>query len=154
MVLLDTNLFIIDRFFPRDPHYTVNREFLDHLPDLDAGFSLFSLLELCGIASFNLNATELKRWSYHFDQVYHVQILEPLDLGEGLARDWLTSFLRDVFDLYARKMTWGDAVLLHTAESHHADTIVTWNKKHFTNRTSIPVLTPDQYLTTHLTAPL
>jgi hypothetical protein len=44
---------------------------------MDAGFCIFSLFELCGISSFNLSPEELKRWSYHFDKVYGVEILEP-----------------------------------------------------------------------------
>lgn len=147
MVLLDTNVFIIDRFFPRDNRYTANQAFMAQLSAMEASFSIFSLFELCGISSFNLSPTELKRWMYHFDKVYDVQILEPQGLRTQLALDWFEQFSSALFDLFERKMTWGDAVLLHTAEEHDVDAIVTWNKKHFEGRTAIHVLTPEEYMT-------
>ena len=55
MVLLDTNIFVIDRFFARDENYTTNQAFLIRSRKIDCGFSIFSLFELCGIASFNLS---------------------------------------------------------------------------------------------------
>ena len=75
MILLDTNVFIIDRFFPRDERYESNKAFVARLPEVEAGFSIFSLFELCGISSFNLSAEELKRWMYHLDAVFDVVII-------------------------------------------------------------------------------
>jgi hypothetical protein len=148
MILLDTNIFVIDRFFPRDVRFDVNREFLGLLPDTRAGFSIFSLFELCGISSFNLSSEELKRWSYHFDEVYSVEIIDPPGLHTELAADWFARFSLDILDVLGRKMTWGDGMLLKTAEDYSVETIVTWNKKHFETRTPIQVLTPGEYLDT------
>ena len=146
MILLDTNVFIIDRFFPRDKRHKANKAFIEHLPEVDAGFYIFSLFELCGICSFNLSPTELKRWMYHFDEVFSVQILEPQGLYTDLAADWFERFMSRIFELYERKMTWGDAVLLQAAEDYGVEAIITWNKKHFENRTTIHVMTPEEYL--------
>jgi len=146
MVLLDTNVFVIDRFFRRDERYEMNSRLIARLPELEAGFSIFSLFELCGISSFNLSSEELRRWSYHFDKVYGVEILEPQGLDTTLAADWFARFSSRIFDLFGNKMTWGDAVLLKTAEDYSAETIITWNKKHFEGRTTIAVLTPREYL--------
>jgi len=38
MVLLDTNVFVIDRFFRRDERYEVNRQLVARLPRMEAGF--------------------------------------------------------------------------------------------------------------------
>jgi hypothetical protein len=38
MVLLDTNVFVIDRFFPRDERYEVNKRFIAQLPEVNFGF--------------------------------------------------------------------------------------------------------------------
>ena len=51
-----------------------------------------------------------------------------------------------MFELFGRKMTWGDAVLLKTAEDYEVEAIITWNKKHFEGRTTIEILTPEEYL--------
>ncbi|MDI6794772.1 MAG: hypothetical protein QME81_18220 [bacterium] len=74
MIFLDTNIFLIDRFFKRDLKYPVNKAFLETLSKIDAGVSIFVLLELCGIASFNLSTEELNKWMYRFDKVYDVTI--------------------------------------------------------------------------------
>jgi hypothetical protein len=144
MVLLDTNVFIIDRFFPKDANYPVNKDFIERLPTIEAGFSIFSLFELCGISSFNLSAQELNRWMYQFDQVYDIRILEPSHLHISSAIDWFKQFGVQLFDLFSRKMTWGDAVLLNCAEQYRVESIITWNKRHFINRTAIPILTPGE----------
>lgn len=146
MVLLDTNVFVIDRFFYRDERYGVNKQFITALPEMEAGFCIFSLFELCGILSFNLSSQELKRWSYYFDEVYNIAILEPQGLYTVAAADWFADFSARMFELLGRKMTWGDAVLLKTAEEYAVETIITWNKKHFEDRTTIEVLTPEEYL--------
>ena len=148
MILLDTNVFVIDRFFPRDERYEVNKQFVARLPKMEAGFCIFSLFELCGISSFNLSPEELKRWSYHFDEVYGVEIVEPQGLYTVLAAEWFTRFSSQIFELLGRKLTWGDAVLLETAEYYEVEAIITWNKKHFEGRTTIKTLTPEEYLMT------
>jgi predicted nucleic acid-binding protein len=51
-----------------------------------------------------------------------------------------------MFELFGRKMTWGDAVLLKTAEDFCVEAIITWSKKHFESRTMIEILTPKEYL--------
>ena len=146
MVLLDTNIFVIDRFFARDENYTTNQAFLSRSRKIDCGFSIFSLFELCGIASFNLSPVELRRWSYDFRRIYGVKVLEPLGLSNASAAEWFAQFSRDMFSLFERKMSWGDAVLLQTAEDYDTEVILTWNKKHFEGRTTIRILTPAEYL--------
>lgn len=87
---------------------------------------------------------------YYFDEVYDVVILEPQGLYTQLAAEWFEQFGTALFDLFERKMTWGDAVLLYTAEEYDVDAIVTWNTKHFKDRTTIRVLTPEEYTTSCL----
>ncbi|MEM7531961.1 MAG: hypothetical protein AAF639_07290 [Chloroflexota bacterium] len=147
MPLLDTNLFVTDRFFKRDAKYADNRLFLDQLSEIDATFSIFSLIELCGISSFQLSDKELKLWMNDFGDTYPVTILYPDDLNEDMSSPiWFESHTKAVFQIMRRKMTWGDAVIVLTAEQYQVDAIVTWNKKDFIGRTSIPILSPTEYL--------
>jgi hypothetical protein len=106
------------------------------------------LFELCGVSSFNLSATELKQWAYQFDEVYPVTILGPRGLRAHSATTWFLNFSNTMFDMFGRRMTWGDAVLLRTAEEHNVDAIITWNKKHFESRTAIVVQTPPEFMGT------
>lgn len=149
MVLLDSNLFVIDRFFPRDIHYQANRSFLQSLSTLEAGFSIFTMLELCGIASFNLAEKELKTWLNDFPTIYSVRILDPWGIGSEASLSWFHRFLEELSGNIARKMTFGDAVLLREAERYDVATIVTWNTRDFSRRTHIPIFTPASYLQRH-----
>lgn len=62
MVLLDSNIFIVDRFFPRDLLYSPNKTFVENLDSIDAAISSFTLLEVCGAAWFRLSVDELSAW--------------------------------------------------------------------------------------------
>lgn len=75
MVLVDSNIFLIDRFFRRDARYEINRTFISKFPEIDAAVPVCTLLELCGAASFSLNAEELALWLFSFDQVYRIKVL-------------------------------------------------------------------------------
>ncbi len=146
MVLLDSNLFVIDRFFPRDGNFRANRTFLDALVTLEGGVSIFTLMELCGIASFNLTPKDLRLWLHDFPSIYPVQILDPWGVGAVASQAWFSQFLEDLTGKIARKMSFGDAVLLREAEQYGAQAIITWNTKDFTRRTTIPIFTPATYL--------
>jgi hypothetical protein len=146
MVLLDSNLFVIDRFFPRDTHYQTNHAFVQTLPTLEAGLSIFTLLELCGIASFNLSPKELRTWLHDFSTRYQVHVLDPWGIGSEASQVWFGLFLKQLSGQITQKMTFGDAVLLREAEQYAVAAIITWNIKDFVRRTAIPVFTPEAYL--------
>ncbi len=146
MVLLDSNLFIIDRFFHKDVLYSQNRAFIERLGELEAAISVFTLLEICGVASFNLSSRELEHWLYEFSDVYPIFVLDPFDLETQAAVDWIGVFLVEVSEKISRKTTFGDAIILREAEKYRVEALITWNTKDFLRRTNIPVLTPESYL--------
>lgn len=146
MILLDTNVFVIDRFFPRDVRFEQNRRLVTIFPRLSVGFSIFSLLELCGISSFNLSTQELRRWMYTFEETYSVEILHPQAAKEDSAKLWLASSITSLFERIEKRVTLGDAFVLQTAEEFQVETLITWNPKDFTDRTSLPVLKPVEFL--------
>lgn len=146
MILLDTIVFVIDRFFPRDVRYEQNRRLVVTFPHLSVGFSIFSLLELCGISSFNLSTSELRRWMYSFEEAYPVEILRPQAAKEESAEYWLSTFLTSLLERIEKRVTLGDAFVLQTAEEFQVETLVTWNPKDFADRTTLPVLTPVEFL--------
>ena len=145
MILCDSNIFLIDRFFKRDEHYAVNRQFVEQMPDLDAGIPIFCLFELCGIGSFNLSPKELERWFYHFDELYKITVVYPLDLDQTLTH-YFEMLTPELFRLFGQKMTFVDAQILALAEQHHATHLITWNKKDFEGRTQVTVVTPEEFL--------
>jgi hypothetical protein len=55
---------------------------------------------------------------------------------------WWSIFVAKVAAHIAKKMTFGDTVLLREGEKYGADAIVTWNTKDFVRRTRLSVLSP------------
>ncbi len=66
LVLVDTNVFVIDLRYKRDAHFNENRAFLDYIGRKKTGYTtVVNLLELCGILAFNLNEKQLLEvWLY------------------------------------------------------------------------------------------
>jgi hypothetical protein len=146
LVFLDSNLFIIDRFFPRDAAYASTHQFFRRLTDISAAVPSMTLLELCGAASLRLSLQETERWLHRFVSVYQVEILNPFGIGDGTAREWFFSYSDDLSRYLTRRMTLGDAMLAREADRYGAEAIVTWNVKDFADRTATPVFTPEQFL--------
>jgi len=146
MVLLDSNIFILDRFFPRDSLYAQNKAFVEILASMDAAISSLTLLEICGAASFRLSADELSAWLFGFGAVYPVSVLDVHGLKTTDGEAWWSAFVEQVAANIAKKMTFGDAVLLREAERYQVEAVVTWNTKDFIRRTPVNVLTPAAYL--------
>jgi predicted nucleic acid-binding protein len=146
MVFLDSNIFIIDRFFQRDSVYTDNKKFLRLVEQAGtkAAVPFYTFLEICSVASFNLSQEELEAWLYSFAAVYPVMVLDPYPGTKGELPD-VGAYLLEIGEYLTRKMTLGDAVFLREAEGYGAEAIITWNKKHFAGRTKIKVLTPPEY---------
>ena len=83
---------------------------------------------------------------YSFEETYPVEILRPLATKEASAEFWLSSFFTSLFERIEHRVTFGDAFVLQTAEEFQVETLLTWNPKDFTDRTSLPVLTPAEFL--------
>lgn len=147
-ILLDTNIFVIDRFFPRDERFAINKRFLDTISIYSPCFSIFSLFELLGMASFNLSESELTRWFYEFGEIYTVEVLSPKLVG--LAETWFEDFSENLFKQIQKKATLGDAFILMEANDYDIDCIVTWNKKDFLNRFAGETLTPMEFINQYL----
>ncbi|MCL6449404.1 MAG: hypothetical protein K6U04_14875 [Armatimonadetes bacterium] len=146
MVFLDSNIFLLDRFFPGDNNHKANKQFLERInkAGIRAALPFFTLLEICGIASFNLSAEEQEKWLYSFPEVYPVEILDPFERpGEATGS---AGYFSELTAYITKKMTVGDAIFLREAEMYGAAVIVTWNKKHFSGRTAIAVFTPREYV--------
>lgn len=149
MVFVDSNVFIVDRFYPRDALYPQNRIFVEKLASFEAAVSVITVLELCGAASSRLSDDELASWLFSFDKLYPVSVVNVHGLAGTDSEMWWRRFLTEVSANIAKKMSYGDASFLREVENHGSEAIVTWNTKEFAHRTQIPVLTPTGYLRRH-----
>ena len=141
MILVDTNVFVIDLRYRRDPLYRLNRRFLDRLViDGSGATTVFNLLEVAGILSFNLNEEQLLNLLFLFPGKYGIAILPPLDLESILPQIPQGALARRI----ARRCAFGDALVIEAAERYapKASCFVTWDAEHFASRTAMQVMTP------------
>lgn len=145
MILIDSNVFVIDLRYQRDPLYRTNRRFLDRVAQERSGATtLINLLELAGILSFNLNERQVLDLLALFPERYGVAVLPPLDLESALP-----SFpVGGVVGRIAARCAFGDALVLEAAERYAPPRtrFVTWDAEHFIGRTTLQVMTPSQAL--------
>jgi predicted nucleic acid-binding protein len=145
LILIDTNIFVIDLRYKRDINYRVNQAFLSSVAQNGNGFTtIVNLLELCGILSFNLNGDQLlDLWSYFCDR-YKVTVLPEPDLQS----DFPVIEIRRLFDMLSKKSSFGDALMMAVAEKYLAfvATLVTWDNEHFKEKYTGKVLTPEEYI--------
>jgi predicted nucleic acid-binding protein len=145
LIVVDTNIFVIDLRYPRDRHYAANRRFLQKLMQTGQGATtLFNVLEVCGILSFNLNAQQLQELFHHFSQKYQVQVLPFAELDRPLP----VLAGADLFAYLKQRASFGDALLMATIAAHvpGATQFISWDAAHFRGKLSIPVLTPNEFL--------
>ena len=144
LVLVDTNIFVIDLRYKKDSNFEINRAFLDLIGEKRNGFTtIVNLLELCGILSFNLNEKQLIELWVYFQDKYGVVVL-PVPSFE-------TNFpiikIKEIFDLISRRTSLGDALMISIAKKHlpFVTTLVTWDDLHFKDIFPGTVLTPERF---------
>ena len=145
LVLVDTNVFVIDLRYKRDVYYKTNRAFLADIAKKRTGFTtIVNLLELCGILSFNLNEKQLTELWFYFQDRYQVTVL-PVPI---LETDFPAIGIKEIFNLLKTKTSLGDALMVSVAKRHLAfiSKMVTWDNVHFENIFPGTVLTPEEFL--------
>jgi predicted nucleic acid-binding protein len=144
LVLIDTNVFVIDLRYKQDTHYRANRRFLDLIAEAGTGLTtVINLLGICGILSFNLNARQLLELWVYFEHKYHVTVLPDPALDGTLP----SLRVREIFEWIQKKLSFGDAFLLAAAlkQSPTLSRMVTWDKEHFKGKFPGDLFTPAEY---------
>jgi hypothetical protein len=145
LTVIDTPIFVIDLRYKRDRHFSANRAFLDRIAKQGrAATTVFNLLEVCGILSFNLSEVQLEEMFRYFPQHYNIDVL-PHSTFESPLPALKTG---DLFAVIARKTSFGDALIISAIETHLPGTtcFVSWNARHFQGHLKVPALTPGQFL--------
>ena len=148
LILIDSNIFVIDLRYKRNVHYNKNRTFLSAIAQSEIGFTtLVNLLEICGILSFNLNQKQLMDLWIYFEERYKVSVIPSPDLQS----EFPSVEIRRLFDIISKKVSFGDAFMLGLAEKilPFVNTMVTWDNEHFKDKYSGTVLTPEEFMTSH-----
>jgi predicted nucleic acid-binding protein len=144
LVLIDTDIFVIDLRYRRDVHYDNNLAFLKAVAEKGVGFTtIVNLLELCGILSFNLNEKQLLELWFYFQDQYKVTVLPSPELSSIFP----AIGIQELFDVLKNRASLGDALMLTVAGKYlsFVSTLVTWDEEHFKGQYPGTVLTPEEY---------
>lgn len=145
LVLIDTNIFVIDLRYKTDVHYRNNKAFLARIAQKGIGFTTaVNLLELCGILSFNLNEKQLFELWLYFQDRYQVAVLPVYSLDTNFP----TIGINKIFDLLKKKTSLSDALMMAVAQEHlpFISTMITWDDNHFQDKFPGTVLTPEEFM--------
>jgi hypothetical protein len=149
MVIIDSDVLLLEFAYHRDSRQDENARFLQMVRHSWPGITIYTLMEVLGQLSFNLSADELIQQPAWLKANYGLSVLWPKP-GELAAEDF---FRREIHEqpfarMQTHRMSFGDALVLILAENTpNVEVFVTWNARHFKGKTSLPVLTPAEYLT-------
>ena len=77
MVVIDTDVFLIQYRYPRDVRFADNARCLQTIARASPAITLYSLMELLGQLSFNLSAQKLAEWETWLLRRYRLAVLWP-----------------------------------------------------------------------------
>lgn len=149
MVVIDTDVLLLAFAFQNDSRQAENSAFLQSVQTDAPAITIYTLMEFLGKLSFNLSAERLEQWPVWLASAYQLSVLWPVSPDTTITyhtwRDEL--FTRPFARVKTFKMPYMDALILNLAEQAGSATcFVTWNARHFQGKSSLPVLTPAQYL--------
>jgi hypothetical protein len=144
-IFLDTDLFVRKLRYPHDLFSKENSLFLEKVKckKIKGATSIFNVLEVCGILSFNLTVKALTDLYTGFGEHFGVKIFFPADENVNLQYDYAR-----VFEKIRSKQSLGDAQVSYVVErfSNLISAFVSWNARHFEGKLSVPVMTPEGFL--------
>jgi hypothetical protein len=94
---------------------------------IKAFLPFYTLLEICGVTSFNLSTEQQKRWLYSFSEVYSLKILDPFE--SKTENPTISDYFLSLTPYILKKMTVGDAIFLKEAEMYNARAITLHGRK-------------------------
>lgn len=150
MVLVDTDILLIDFRYHRDRRFGVNSAFLSSVQAQEPGITVYNLMEFLGQMSFGTSPAKLVKWDLWLRDEYGLRVIWPVAGG----RDADRFFHEEIYDQpfskmlgAGRGMAFNDALIIGLAErTPGINTIVTWNARHFVTETTLKVKTPEQYV--------
>lgn len=148
MVIVDTDILIKEFRFQRDANYPINSQFLSVIRATGGAITVYTLMEFLGKMSFNVDRSKLTRWRSWLRDAYNLVIIWPE--ARGIEADSFVHAL--IFEhpferMCSTPIAFVDSLILDLAEQvEEAETLVTWNAKHFVGKTFLAVKTPEEYL--------
>ena len=148
MVVIDSDVFLIAHRYVRDVRAELNTRFLAAVKTAAPALTIYNLMEILGVLSFNLSAVQMRAWPDWLKARHSLAILWP----DPNYTSRHLFFEQVIYHLPLARMTtqptaFLDALAIEVAErTPDVRAFVTWNARHFANKTRLRVLTPAQYL--------
>lgn len=149
MIMIDTDVFLIDNFYTTDPRYEPNSLFLHRVQNTKNYTTIFNLLEVCSLIAPHCSEKELLGFFENFDRTYNLEIIYPSSY------DLSTEYFMDHFFgeiLHTTQFTGNmvDSLIFTLVKQRPVRVVVSWNAKHYKNSLSklgkIEYLQPDEYM--------
>ncbi len=148
MVGIDSDVVLIEMRYGRDERHAVNAQFLHAVRAAAPAITIYTLMEVLGQLSFNLSPNKLAEWPTWLARQYRFAILWP-NPGDLNAHGFMLQeiYQRPMARMQAHRMGFTDALTIEVAErTPDVHAFITWNARHFRDKTRLPVLTPAEYL--------
>jgi len=148
VVIIDTDILLTEFRYQRDRKYHINKQFLSIIRTTGGATTVYTLMEFLGSISFNVNSSRLAKWRSWLRDAYNLVIIWPEARGIDADSFVHTLIFEHPFErMCSTPIAFVDSLILDLAEQvEEAETLVTWNAKHFVGRTSLVVKTPEEYL--------
>lgn len=143
MIVIDTDVLALHHFFIKDPRHAIAVSFMNETRKQARGTTIYNLLELAGILAVAGKADLGRSLIGTYATAADMQVLFPRPTSISPDAFW-ADYTGDLVDVMARGLRYGDAKVLWVAERHDASCLVTWNTRHYRDRTPLPVLTPEE----------
>jgi predicted nucleic acid-binding protein len=144
MILFDSDVLAIYHFFTHDSRYLITRECLDDLKGEPVATTIYNLFELAGILSSGGKSDLGEKIVSNYLNAADMEVLFP-KTGYISGDIFWEDYSRGVMDVIKRGVRYGDAKIIWLAELHEVSVIVTWNTRNFIGKTSLPVMTPEEW---------
>jgi hypothetical protein len=143
MILLDSDVLLIAHRYQNDTRFPINAQALQQIQAdcIPLGITAQALLEVVGILSFNVPAGTVPRLPHYLVGLYSFLVFPDLQQ----APDYAGCTVPELIAQMDRQMSLPDAVQI-ARYAPHADSLLTWNARHFQGKVVVPVLTPDEWL--------
>ncbi len=148
MVAIDSDVFLIAHRYVRDMRAEINARFLAEVKTAAPALTIYNLMEILGVLSFNLSAAQMRAWPDWLKARHNLAILWP----ELNYTSQHVFFEQVIYHLPLARMTtrptaFLDALAIEVAErAPDVHAFVTWNARHFAHKTHLPVLTPAEFV--------
>ena len=123
-----------------------NKEFINKAVGSNlATTSVYNLMEICGILSFNLSSQQLYELYLYLPQRYNLQLDYKIHPKQRLP----TIDQGSILEIMVKKASFGDSLIISATKDIPLLTcFVSWNARHFEQHLSIPAITPANFLDT------